>query len=167
MLYQQLALPSINCCCGTAINAHSPWSDTTTTTQTLRQSLVPSATPSIPHAQPRPIPQILAILDNAPQSSGSRSGQRRVSEAREQFHGRTPISARAHAPQPSIGLPATTSRTGPRLGYPSAPTSHNVAGIASTSGVDTPVTSQGMSTKTIFAFLPLQVRLNSQIRTRF
>ena len=70
----------------------------------------------------------LQLVSNIPCSASA--GQRRIAEALDLREG-VPVTARSLAPQPSLaGQPATTTVTGPRIGYPSAPTTQIVGGPA-------------------------------------
>jgi hypothetical protein len=83
------------------------------------------------------------------------AGQRRLVDARQTFHGQTPLTARAYAPQTISGLlPATTVSSGPRLGVRSAPTTQSVLFHPST-GLQAPASLVGLDF--VFAVIPVTV----------
>ncbi|KAG9052059.1 hypothetical protein FS842_010574, partial [Serendipita sp. 407] len=130
--YYPTALPvstSTACYCGGLPVAHDSRSVLVTNNEPITAPSVAWPGGSIP--QTNTTAQFLNMLLTGPRQASIPAAQRRIAAAHEEFHGRTALTARANAPQPTLPVsPATTSVTGPRLGHPSAPTSHMVRNAA-------------------------------------
>ncbi|KIM24576.1 hypothetical protein M408DRAFT_26872 [Serendipita vermifera MAFF 305830] len=120
------------CYCGMLLTAHQLRSVLVTGSQynnAQPQQLLP--TPSrAPVATSREAPRLVDMLARGPNNPALSASQQRSVLAHNDFHGRVPLSARSYAPGPTpTGSAATTSLAGPRLGFPSAPTTQVVRSL--------------------------------------